>query len=70
MNKLESFTLDLRRAAPASADVDQYARQTASDRPGVAQPVPTRPVPVQPWNRIFLVAAVLFVALVGTWEWY
>ncbi len=47
---------------------DQYARATASDRPGVAQPVPQRPVPVQPWGRMLLVAIALAVALVGAWE--
>ena len=29
-------------------------RLTASDRPGQAQPVPTRDVPAQPWGRILL----------------
>jgi hypothetical protein len=29
-------------------------RLTASDRPGQAQPVPTRDVPKQPWGKIFL----------------
>jgi hypothetical protein len=45
-------------------------RETAADRPGVAQPVPLRPVPVQPWNRIFLGMLVLFVLLLGAWEWH
>ncbi len=49
---------------------DRYARQTAADRPGIAQPVPTRPVPVQPWGRILAGAVVLLVALVGCWEAY
>ena len=31
---------------------DRYARETAADRPGVAQPVPVRPVPEQPWGKI------------------
>ena len=34
-------------------------RLTASDRPGVAQPVPERDIPEQPWGRI-LVIAVLY----------
>ncbi|NUR11250.1 MAG: hypothetical protein HOQ20_05295, partial [Bradyrhizobium sp.] len=29
-------------------------RQTASDRPGEAQPVPTRDIPKQPWGGILL----------------
>lgn len=55
------------RAAGAS---DRYARQTASDRPGVAQPVPSRPVPAQPWGRIAIGMVLLLVLLVGGWEWY
>ncbi len=55
----------LRRSAP-----DRYARQTAADRPGVAQPVPVRPVPVQPWGRILLGAVLLLALLVTGWEEY
>lgn len=44
-------------------------RLTAADRPGVAQPVPERPVPAQPWGRIVLVVAVLVTAATATWEW-
>jgi hypothetical protein len=44
-------------------------RETAADRPGVAQPVPLRPVPAQPWGWILAGAALLFVLLVGAWEW-
>lgn len=47
-----------------------YARVTAADRPGVAQPVPVRPVPAQPWGRILLGTALLFALLVGGWEAY
>ena len=39
-------------------------RLTASDRPGQAQPVPTRDVPIQPWGRIMLGVAVALV--IGT----
>jgi hypothetical protein len=49
---------------------DRYARQTAADRPGVAQPVPTRPIPVRPWGRILLGALLLLLLLVGGWEAY
>jgi hypothetical protein len=55
----------LRAGAP-----DRYARQTAADRPGVAQPVPVRPVPEQPWGKIMLAAVALVVLLVGAWEAY
>ena len=54
-------------------DADEHAihrRKTASDRPGVAQPVPKRPVPVQPWNRIFVGMLVMFAVMLGAWEWY
>jgi len=49
---------------------DPYARQTAADRPGVAQPVPVRPVPQQPWGRVLLVALALWLVLLGAWEGY
>jgi len=49
---------------------DRYARQTAADRPGVAQPVPLRPVPVQPWGRILIGAVLLLALLVAGWEEY
>jgi hypothetical protein len=55
----------LRQRAP-----DRYARQTAADRPGVAQPVPVRPVPVQPWGRILIGAVLLLALLVTGWEEY
>jgi hypothetical protein len=45
-------------------------RQTAADRPGVAQPVPLRPVPLQPWIRIFLTTLVLFALMLAAWEWH
>ncbi|MCY7279702.1 MAG: hypothetical protein LH610_02175, partial [Sphingomonas bacterium] len=41
-------------------------RLTASDRPGQAQPVPTRDIPSQPWGRIMaFVAVALAVGVVG-----
>jgi hypothetical protein len=61
-------------AAPAARSgtgaPDAYARQTAADRPGIAQPVPARPVPTQPWNRILAAALVLLAILLGAWEAY
>jgi hypothetical protein len=47
-----------------------YARVTAADRPGVAQPVPVRPVPAQPWGRILLGAVLILGLLLGGWEAY
>ena len=52
------------------ASPDRYARQTAADRPGIAQPVPVRPVPQQPWGRIFAGALLIFALLLGGWEAY
>ncbi len=49
---------------------DRYARQTAADRPGIAQPVPVRPVPEQPWGRILAGALLLAAVLLGCWELY
>ncbi len=36
-------------------------RLTASDRPGQAQPVPTRDIPEQPWGRIMAAVAIALV---------
>ncbi|HEY5970534.1 MAG TPA: hypothetical protein VIT22_00945 [Pseudoxanthomonas sp.] len=47
-----------------------YVRLTASDRPGVAQPVPERDIPRQPWGKILLGALALFLLLIAGWEWY
>ena len=44
-------------------------RLTAADRPGVAQPVPERDVPQQPWGRISLIVLVLVLLLTSGWEW-
>lgn len=44
-------------------------RLTASDRPGVAQPVPVRDIPPQPWGPIILGALALTAVLLGAWEW-
>jgi hypothetical protein len=55
---------------PGAAEADAYARQTAADRPGVAQPVPARPVPARPWNRILPTALVLLALMLTAWETY
>jgi hypothetical protein len=49
-------------------DRDRYARETAADRPGVAQPVPVRPVPEQPWGKILVGVIALLALLVAGWE--
>jgi hypothetical protein len=45
-------------------------RQTASDRPGVAQPVPVRDIPAQPWGAILAGMLVMLAMMLGGWELY
>lgn len=59
-----------RAARDREGGPDPYARHTAADRPGVAQPVPARPLPAQPWGRILIGTAVLLVLLLSGWEGY
>jgi len=51
-----------------SAHLPAGLRLTASDRPGVAQPVPERDIPSQPWGRILIVAVLLAAVLLALWE--
>jgi len=44
-------------------------RLTAADRPGVAQPVPIRDIPPQPWRSILAAALLLTLVALGGWEW-
>jgi hypothetical protein len=44
-------------------------RLTAADRPGMAQPVPERDIPDQPWRVISLTVLVLVVLMTCAWEW-
>ena len=55
-------------AMPQHFERPGFVRLTAADRPGVAQPVPERDIPPQPWGRILLGAASLFVLLMAMWE--
>ena len=57
-------------AIPERFERPGFVRLTASDRPGVAQPVPVRDIPPQPWGRIFIVAVVLAALLLVGWEAY
>jgi len=57
-------------SSPSGAPEPRARRLTAADRPGVAQPVPERPVPHQPWGKMLLAATVLALLLTGGWEWY
>ncbi len=45
-------------------------RLTAADRPGVAQPVPERDVPLQPWRGILFAAFAIVLVLLSLWEWH
>jgi hypothetical protein len=44
-------------------------RLTASDRPGVAQPVPVRDIPARPWVRMGTIAFFLVALMLSAWEW-
>jgi hypothetical protein len=44
-------------------------RLTAADRPGVAQPVPERPVPRKPWGPIAASVLLVVAVVIGAWEW-
>lgn len=44
-------------------------RLTAADRPGVAQPVPERDIPNQPWRTMALTVLALLLVLTSMWEW-
>jgi hypothetical protein len=44
-------------------------RLTAANRPVVAQPVPERDIPDQPWRVIALIVMVLVILLTFLWEW-
>ena len=44
-------------------------RKTAADRPGQAQPVPTRDIPARPWVRMGVAAFLGAALLLSAWEW-
>jgi len=44
-------------------------RLTAADRPGMAQPVPERDIPQQPWRAMALAVTVMVLLLTSLWEW-
>lgn len=54
-------------SSEASA-LPQGLRLTAADRPGMAQPVPERDIPAQPWGRILAIAVLLAALLFAGWE--
>lgn len=44
-------------------------RKTAADRPGQAQPVPTRDIPTRPWVKMGTFAFGAAALLTAVWEW-
>ena len=44
-------------------------RKTAADRPGQAQPVPTRDIPTRPWAQMGSVVVMLVTLMTLIWEW-
>src|SRR5206468_1907005 len=44
-------------------------RKTAANRPGQAQPVPTRDIPLRPWVKMGSFVLVAVLLLTGAWEW-
>ncbi|MDC8014965.1 hypothetical protein [Tahibacter soli] len=66
-----SETASSEAALDARAIVDRpgFVRLTASDRPGVAQPVPEREIPQRPWPAMLATAALIFCLALGVWEW-
>jgi hypothetical protein len=44
-------------------------RPTAADRPGIAQPVPERDIPSQPWRAIARNVTILVILFTCLWEW-
>ncbi|HZD50614.1 MAG TPA: hypothetical protein VE178_17860, partial [Silvibacterium sp.] len=59
----EEIVYDTRHALPSGL------RLTAADRPGMAQPVPERDIPQQPWRAMALAVTVLVLLLTSLWEW-
>jgi hypothetical protein len=59
----EEIVHDPRHALPSGL------RLTAADRPGMAQPVPERDIPQQPWRAMALAVMILVLLLTSLWEW-
>ena len=68
---MASFTSSSSTIAPPATHeaLPKGLRLTAADRPGMAQPVPERDIPDQPWGRISLTVLILVLILSGVWEW-
>jgi len=44
-------------------------RKSAADRPGQAQPVPTRDIPALPWVRMGMIVFFAVTLMLAAWEW-
>jgi len=78
---MPSSTSSSERALPADRDpgfdrarlhhapLSPGLRLTASDRPGVAQPVPQRDIPARPWRAIACAVLLGTILLSSVWEW-
>ncbi len=67
---MRSFTSSSESRGEPIATRPGFVRQTAADRPGIAQPVPERDIPERPWGSIWIGAVLLAVLLTGAWEWH
>lgn len=69
---LASPDVVVERSASAEARIASRPglRQTAADRPGMAQPVPERDIPDRRWGAIMFAALVLTLLMLGAWEWH
>ena len=68
---MHSSTLPSERGFTGTRDgaLPPGLRKTAADRPGQAQPVPTRDIPLRPWTRIGAFVFLAVTLLTALWEW-
>ena len=67
---MASFTSSSEEASVHGAETHALPsglRLTAADRPGMAQPVPERDIPDQPWRAMTLTVLVLLGVLTSLW---
>jgi hypothetical protein len=66
---MHSSTFSFERRSALAGRAASAERLTAADRPGVAQPVPERPVPKKPWGAIITFVIGFVVLATAAWEW-
>jgi hypothetical protein len=64
-----SSTSSSEEVVQGSHSLPSGLRLTAADRPNMAQPVPERNVPQQPWGAITLTVLILLLLFTSLWEW-